>query len=147
MISRSNRLRARPGPRRGFTLVELMVVLLILGLLASIAGPQVIKHLRKAKTETAKIQVTALSAGVDFFQMDVGRYPTQEEGLAALLTRPAGLARWDGPYVKRSDSLSDPWGTPYVYKSPGTHGAYDIYSLGADQAPGGTGDAQDVGNW
>jgi general secretion pathway protein G len=132
----------------GFTLLELMVVLLILALLGTVAAPEVIKHLRKAKSETAKIQVDALAAAVDFFNTDVGRYPTQQEGLQALIAAPGAAApHWDGPYVKKSISLTDPWGEKYVYKIPGDHGAFDIYTLGADKAPGGTGDAADVGNW
>jgi general secretion pathway protein G len=131
----------------GFTLLELMVVLLILALLGTVAAPEVIKHLRKAKAETAKIQIDALAAAVDFFNTDVGRYPTQQEGLQALLAAPSGAAHWDGPYVKKSVSLVDPWGEKYLYKIPGDHGAFDVYTLGADKAPGGTGDAADVGNW
>jgi len=124
-----------------------MVVLLILALLGTVAAPEVIKHLRKAKAETAKIQIDALAAAVDFFNTDVGRYPTQQEGLPALLAAPSGAAHWDGPYVKKSVSLVDPWGEKYLYKIPGDHGAFDVYTLGADKAPGGIGDAADVGNW
>src|SRR5215510_4375322 len=129
---------AAPAPSRGalsrgFTLLELMVVLLILALLASIAAPQVIKHFRKAKSETAKIQIDVLAASLDFFQVDNGRYPTQEEGLRALIEAPSGLARWDGPYVKKGESLVDPWGHAYAYRVPGQHGEYDLYTLGADQ--------------
>jgi len=144
MIWRSRMARSRSS---GFTLLELMVVLLILALLGTVAAPQVIKHLRKAKSETAKIQVDALAAAVDFFNTDVGRYPTQQEGLQALTIAPSDAPHWDGPYVKKSISLTDPWGEAYVYKIPGDHGSFDIYTLGADKMPGGTGDAADVGNW
>jgi general secretion pathway protein G len=137
-------LRARP---RGFTLLELMVVLLILGLLASIAAPRVSKYLRKAKTETAKIQVDALGAAVDSFNLDNGRFPTNDEGLKALMEAPAGLTSWDGPYLKKKDSLVDPWGKPYLYRLPGQNGDFDVYTLGSDQRDGGTGDGRDVGNW
>src|SRR5271170_4804835 len=113
----------------GFTLLELMVVLLILALLGTIAAPEVIKHMRKAKSETAKIQVDALAAAVDFFNTDVGRYPTQQEGLQALIATPTSTPHWDGPYVKKSISLIDPWGEKYIYKIPGDHGAFDIYTL------------------
>lgn len=131
----------------GFTLMELMVVLVILALLASIAAPQVTKYLGKAKGETAKIQVEALSAGVDYFYIDLGRHPKQEEGLQALLAGPANESKWDGPYVKKASSLIDPWGKPYHYKQPGEHGKFDVYSLGADGEVGGEGDNADVGNW
>jgi len=132
---------------RGFTLLELMVVLLILALLASIAAPQVIKHLRKAKSQTAKIQVQALAAAVDSFHLDNGRYPTNAEGLKVLVSRPQNAPTWDGPYIQRRDSLIDPWGTPYFYKTPGRAGEFEIYTLGSDHREGGEGDAQDVGNW
>jgi general secretion pathway protein G len=132
---------------RGFTLLELMVVLLILALLATIAAPQVMKHLSKAKTETAKIQVDALTASVNYFQLDTGRYPTEQEGLKALVEHPANEIKWDGPYVQKKDSLVDPWGRPYLYKYPGQHRDVDIYTLGSDGKDGGEGDARDIGNW
>lgn len=133
------------GKTRGFTLLELMVVLLILALIASIAAPQVTKHLRKAKVETAKIQIEALGAAVDSFNIDNGRYPTTEESLKALVERPADLKTWDGPYIKKKESLLDPWGEPYLYKHPGTGREYDIYTLGSDKKEGGEGEAADVG--
>lgn len=138
---------AGSGRARAFTLLELMVVLLILALLASIAAPRVTKYLRKAKSETAKIQVDALSAAVESFHLDVGRFPTNDEGLKALIVRPAGSTEWDGPYVKKQDSLIDPWGHPYVYKAPGRTMEFDLYTLGADGRDGGEGDARDIGNW
>jgi general secretion pathway protein G len=152
----SSNATAESGPRcrpwtapagRGFTLLELMVVLLILALLASIAAPQVMKHLSKAKSETAKIQVDALTASVNYFQLDIGRYPTTQEGLKVLVERPNNEAKWDGPYVQKKDSLIDPWGRPYLYKQPGQHRDIDIYTLGSDGKEGGEGDARDIGNW
>jgi general secretion pathway protein G len=131
----------------GFTLLELMVVLLILGLLASIAAPRVAKYLRKAKVETAKIQIDALAAAVDSFNLDNGRFPAAEEGLKALVDRPAELSTWDGPYIKKRESLIDPWGNPYLYRLPGQKGEFDLYTLGADRRVGGEGDARDIGNW
>ena len=132
---------------RGFTLLELMVVLLILSLLASIAAPRVAKYLRKAKTDTAKIQVDALGAAVDSFNIDNGRFPTDQEGLKALMDRPDGLTTWDGPYLKKRESLTDPWGHAYLYRHPGQKGEFDIYTLGSDDKEGGEGDARDIGNW
>jgi general secretion pathway protein G len=139
--------RSRPRHASGFTLVELMVVLVILGMLAAIAAPRVTKYLRKAKTQTAVVQVEALGAAVDAFQLDTGRLPTRDEGLQVLVQRPANAPSWDGPYIKKRDSLNDPWGRPYRYQAPGQHGDYDIYSLGADNKDGGDGDDRDVGNW
>jgi general secretion pathway protein G len=137
----------RGDPARGFTLLELMVVLLILTLLATITAPAVMKHLARAKNQTAQIQVNSLGSSVEFFHLDLGRYPTQEEGLKALLEAPANEAHWDGPYVKKADSLVDPWGRPYLYRYPGSHGAFDVYSLGDDGRAGGTGSARAIGNW
>lgn len=136
--------RGRTG---GFTLLELMVVLLILAMLASIAAPQVLKYLSKAKGQTAKVQIDALSAGLDFYHVDLGHFPTQEQGLQALVQRPENEAKWDGPYVKKNSSLVDPWGRPYLYKIPGQHGIYDLYTLGADGKEGGDGEDQDIGTW
>jgi general secretion pathway protein G len=124
-----------------------MVVLLILALLATIAAPRVTKYLRQAKTQTARIQVEALSAAVDSFHLDTGRFPSNAEGLNALVEKPADGSDWDGPYVKKRDSLIDPWGHPYLYHYPGRHGDYDVYTLGSDQREGGEGDARDIGNW
>jgi general secretion pathway protein G len=123
-----------------------MVVLVILGMLAAIAAPRVTKYLRKAKTQTAVVQVEALGAAVDAFLLDTGRLPTREEGLQVLVQRPANAPSWDGPYIKKRDSLIDPWGRPYRYQAPGQHGDYDVYSLGADNKDGGE-DDRDVGNW
>ncbi|MFN3400989.1 MAG: type II secretion system major pseudopilin GspG [Ferrovibrio sp.] len=131
----------------GFTLIELLVVLVIIGLLASVATPPVIRYLGKAKTDTAKIQIQALSAAVDMFRLDNDRYPSTEEGLQALVVRPSSAERWNGPYVKKDSSLLDPWGQRYQYRSPGEHGDYDLFTLGADKTQGGTGENADVGNW
>jgi general secretion pathway protein G len=138
------------GPKRfagGFTLLEIMVVLLILALLTSIAAPRVTHYLQRAKVQTAQVQVHALGAAVDAFHMDTGRFPTMDEGLRALVDKPSSTRGWDGPYIKKKDSLTDPWGRPYHYRFPGQHGEYDIYTLGSDNAEGGEGEAQDIGNW
>jgi general secretion pathway protein G len=132
----------------GFTLIELLVVLAILGLLAAIATPQVVKYLSKAKTDAATIEIKNLAAALDLFVIDVGRYPTEQEGLVSLVTKPPGVDAWRGPYISSKGAPLDPWGRPYNYRIPGQHVAqYDLYTLGADNAPGGVGENQDVGNW
>jgi general secretion pathway protein G len=140
-MSRST--RTQPG----FTLVELMVVLVILAMLTAIAAPRVTKYLSKAKVQTAQIQAEALSSAVDAFVIDVGRVPSDSEGLQALLAAPSDAPNWDGPYIKKSASLIDPWGRPYLYRSPGRHSDFDVYTLGADNREGGEGDGSDIGNW
>lgn len=131
----------------GYTLVELMVVLAILGLLAVIAVPKLITYFRSAKVQTAKVQVERLGGVLDLYHLDVGAYPTDQEGLAALVERPSRAAVWNGPYLNTRDSLTDPWGRPYVYRFPGQHGDYDLYSLGADGKEGGDGEDRDIKNW
>lgn len=132
-------LRLRPGrmqtvhARRseaGFTLMELLVVLAILGLLAAIATPMVLHYLDYAKVSTAKTEVSNLEASLDLYKYDVGSYPTTEQGLEALVSAPQGVDNWNGPYVKKTTKLTDPWGHRYKYKYPGDHGDYDIYSYG-----------------
>ena len=131
----------------GYSLVELLVVMAIIVLLGTIAVPQLLKYLDGAKQDTARAQIESLSATLDLFKLDVGRYPTQEERLDVLVTRPAELAGWNGPYVKRKDMLLDPWKRTYRYKSPGEHGAYDLFSFGADDREGGEGSDKDVTSW
>lgn len=134
-------LRRADGRQSGFTLVELLVVLAILGLLVAIASPQVLKYLGRAKSDTAQIEIKNLSAALDLFMIDVGRYPTQQEGLAALITNPGGLPTWRGPYLKATAVPLDPWGHQYQYRFPGQHGDYDLYTLGADQTADASGAA------
>ena len=131
---------------KGFTLIELLVVMVIIGLLAALVGPRFIRQEEKAKVKAAKAQIELLSTSLDTFRLDGGRYPTTQEGLEALRTQPGGLERWDGPYLKKDVPL-DPWGKPYIYKSPGDHGPFDILSYGADGAPGGDGDNHDISSW
>jgi general secretion pathway protein G len=132
--------------RDGFTLIELLVVMVIIGLLAALVGPRFIRQEEKAKIKAAKAQIELLGTALDTFRLDVGRYPSTQEGLEALRTKPGGLERWDGPYLKK-DLPVDPWGKAYAYKSPGEHGAFDIVSYGADGAAGGEEDNRDITSW
>jgi general secretion pathway protein G len=135
------------SPRSGFTLIELLVVLAILALLAGLVGPQVMNALSDSKTKTAKLQIEDFGAGLDLFTLDVGRYPTTEEGLQALVSDVGGIKKWNGPYLKKSLIPQDPWGNDYQYRYPGEHGTYDLFSLGVDNSEGGEGEAQDVVSW
>lgn len=133
---------------RGFTLVELLVVLAILGLLAGVVGPSVMRSLGAAKPKTAKVQVEDLSATLDIYRLEVGRYPSTQEGLTALVQAPAGAQNWNGPYLKKTTVPKDPWGNDYQYRSPGQNGGgFDLYSLGSDGQDGGDGDAKDIVSW
>ena len=133
-------------PAAGFSLIELLVVMVIIGLLAALVAPRFIRQEEKAKLKAARAQIELLGTALDTFRLDVGRYPTSQEGLEALRRQPGGVERWDGPYLKK-EVPADPWGKPYVYRSPGEHGPYDLLSYGADGAPGGEGDNQDVTSW
>lgn len=136
-----------PADRQhGFTLLELLVVLVIIGLLAGYVGPRYFSQIGKSETKAARAQIDALEKALDQYRLDTGHYPSTEQGLAALNTRPANEARWDGPYLRKNIPL-DPWGKPYVYVQPGEHGEFDLFSYGKDGQPGGTGDAADVTNW
>jgi len=130
----------------GFTLIELIVVVAIIGLLAGLVVPQFIKQEEKATAKAAKAQIELLGTALDTFRLDVGRYPTSQEGLQALNQKPGGVERWDGPYLKK-EVPSDPWGQPYVYRSPSEHGPYEILSYGADGAPGGQDTNRDIASW
>jgi general secretion pathway protein G len=128
----------------GFTLLELLVVVTILVALAAAVGTVALNFLGGARADAARIQMGQIEAGLDLFRLDVGRYPTEGEGLSALLERPAGAERWNGPYVKGDETLKDPWGGPFRYAAPGADEPYDLLSLGADGAEGGEGEAADV---
>lgn len=132
---------------RGFTLVELLVVLLILGLLAGLVGPRVLKYLGGAKSDTTQLQIEEFGAGLDLYHLEVGRYPTSDEGLIALSEEPTAVRNWNGPYLKKKDIPPDPWGNQYHYRSPGENGDYDLYSLGRDNSDGGEGEDEDIVSW
>jgi general secretion pathway protein G len=140
------RIRRRSADQRGFTLIELLVVVIILGLLAALVGPRLLGRIGQSKQATARVQIELLGAALDQFKLDIGRYPATQEGLQVLQTNPGNVSGWDGPYLKK-DVPRDPWGYPYQYKSPGDHGEYDLWSLGANSAPGGDGEAADVTSW
>jgi len=131
--------------RRGFTLIELLVVMVILAMLAALVGPKLFTKVGKGKQSAAKTQIELLGQALDSYRLDTGHYPSTSEGLNALVTN-TGATGWDGPYLKKA-LPNDPWGKPYQYQSPGTHGEYDIFSYGADGAPGGEGENKDVASW
>ena len=129
---------------RGFTLLELLVVIVIIGLLAAYVGPKYFSQLGKSEVTIAKAQIEAFEKSLDTYRLDVGRYPSTEEGMAALMAAPPAAAiKWNGPYLKKGVP-QDPWGQPYQYRSPGSKGEYEIVSLGRDGQPGGTGDNADI---
>lgn len=134
------------GSEEGFTLVELLVVLGIIALLAGLVAPQVLGYLGKARIDSARIQLRNLESALELYHLDVGNYPTSEQGLAALLAPPQGVVNWSGPYLRGKDGFSDPWGNPYLYKSPGAGAAFDLTSLGRDGRPGGEGQDGDISN-
>ena len=130
---------------RGFTLIELLVVMVIVGLLVALVGPRVFPKLGKGKQAAAKAQIELLAQSLDHFRLDVGRYPTTQEGLGSLVTNP-GTQNWEGPYLKKG-LPNDPWGKTYQYQCPGTHGEYDLFSYARDGSPGGEGEDKDIVNW
>jgi len=142
-VSENKRNKNKQG---GFTLMELLVVLAILGLLMSLVGPRVLNQLGGAKTKTAAIQIKDLEQALEMYKLDVGRFPSTSEGLAALTAKPGGATGWNGPYLK-SDVPVDPWKREYNYKYPGEHGELDIFTYGQNGSPGGEGEDADVGNW
>lgn len=145
LFSRSSQLRARRRDRSGgFTLVELLVVLVILGLVMGLVGPRVLGYLSSSRERAAKLQIEAFSSALDLFYLDIGRYPTTSEGLGALVKRPASVDSWSGPYLKQNAVPADPWGRPYEYRVPGRATPYAITTLGADGQKGVAGAASAI---
>jgi general secretion pathway protein G len=140
-MNRSNRLLSR-----GFTLLELLVVMVIIGLLAGLVAPRYFAQVGKSQVKVAKAQIDSLEKALDQYRLDVGHYPSTEEGLQALVAAPSSEANWAGPYLRKGIP-ADPWGRPYVYTQPGTHGDYDLLSYGKDGREGGTGEDADIVNW
>jgi len=146
-------MKRSPASRRlarqaGFTLLEILVVLGILGFIVTMVAPRVIEYFGRAKSDVARVQIEGLATALDLYRLDVGRYPAQEQGLKALLEEPSGTRGWRGPYLDSRQLPDDPWGRPYLYRNPATRGlGYDLFTLGADGAEGGSGEAADVGNW
>ena len=132
--------------QRGFTLLELLVVMVIIGLLAGYVGPRLFSQIGKSEIKAARAQIASLESALDQYRLDTGRYPNTEQGLAALMRKPASENRWAGPYLRKK-LPDDPWGRPYLYKQPGDHGEFDLYSHGKDGQSGGSGDDADVTNW
>jgi general secretion pathway protein G len=131
---------------KGITLIELLVVMVIIAMFATLVGSRVFRNVEKGKQTVAKEQIVQFESVLDIYRLDVGRYPTTEEGLQALQVRPGGVENWDGPYLKKDVPL-DPWNKPYVYRCPGQHGDFDLLSYGSDGAEGGDGDNADIKNW
>lgn len=142
-IQNSGRQRPRHA---GFTLLELLVVMVIIGLLAGYVGPKYFAQIGKSEIKATRAQLDSLEKALDQYRLDTGHYPSTEQGLAALTAKPDNDARWDGPYLKKTVP-DDPWGHAYQYKSPGEHGEYDLYSLGKDGQPGGTNEMADIVSW
>ena len=142
-IQNYGRQRARHA---GFTLLELLVVMVIIGLLAGYVGPKYFAQIGTSEIKATRAQLDSLEKALDQYRLDTGHYPSTEQGLAALTAKPDNDARWDGPYLKKTVP-DDPWGHAYQYKSPGEHGEYDLYSLGKDGQPGGTNEMADIVSW
>lgn len=144
LIRFAMRRNSRPQSEEGFTLVEMLVVITIIGLIMGLIGPRVLNYLSESKVKAARIQLQSFASALDLFYLDVGRFPSTSEGLTVLVRRAPGAGAWNGPYLKGGNLPDDPWNHPYVYRAPGEHGAYDIMSYGADGQEGGSGVAADI---
>ena len=131
----------------GFTLMELLVALVILGMLAGIVGPRIMKYVSSAKSDTADVQIEDLVTALEMYHLEVGQYPSQDAGLQALVDEPPGVVGWNGPYLGKPRVPKDPWGRDYHYRFPGEHGAFDVFSYGADDSPGGDKENADIVSW
>jgi general secretion pathway protein G len=141
---RQRNIRQQNVGEQGFTLVEMLVVITIIGLIMGLIGPRVLNYLSESKIKAAKIQLQSFGSALDLFYLDAGRFPSTAEGLAALVRRTPGVAAWNGPYLKGGNVPNDPWSNPYIYRSPAERGPYDIISHGSDGQEGGTGTAADI---
>ncbi len=136
--------RSRRKREAGFTLVEMLVVITIIALIMSLVGPRVLNYLSESKVKAAKIQIQSFTSALDLMYLDTGRYPTSAEGLEALVKPANGMGGWNGPYLKGGAVPNDPWGKPYLYRSPAERSVYEIMSYGSDGQEGGTGTAADI---
>lgn len=146
-LGRERHRRRRGSSEDGFTLVEMLVVITIIGLIMALVAPRVLGYLSDSKVKAAKIQIESFKSALDLYYLDAGRYPSTAQGLRALVHPASGTPAWNGPYLKGGNVPRDPWGHRYVYRSPGQHGPYDIVSLGSDGQQGGTGNAADITSW
>jgi general secretion pathway protein G len=146
LFKRGRDMNFKKRHHRGFTLIEVLIVMVILGLLAALVGPRMFGKVGKSKQNAAQTQIALIGTALDTYRLDVGKYPTTDEGLEALRVQPHDVTKWDGPYLPK-DVPPDPWGNPYQYSSPGEHGDYDLFSLGADGALGGEGEDEDIVSW
>jgi general secretion pathway protein G len=143
LFSRGNNMDRK---QKGFTLIEVLIVMVILGLLAALVGPRMFGKVGQSRQNAAQAQISLIGTALDTYRLDIGRYPTTDQGLEALRVQPHDVTRWDGPYLPKDVPL-DPWGNPYQYRSPGEYGDYDLFSLGADGALGGEGEDADIVSW
>ena len=138
--------RKLPRRSRGFSLLELVIVLIILGTIMAFLAPRIFGNVERANQQLAKAKMEQLSGQLEIMRLEVGRYPNTQEGLRALLEKPSGMERWNGPYIKDATTLKDPWGNDFKYTAPGTNKPFDLVSLGADGREGGEGDNRDLVN-
>ena len=144
LLTQNRRSSFRRTLERGFTLVEMLVVISIIALIMALVGPRVLNFLGESKVKAAKIQIASLESALDLYALDTGQYPSSSDGLDALMHRPGGVTSWSGPYLKGNEVPNDPWGKPYIYRSPGEHGPYDIVSYGPKGQEGGT---AEINSW